>query len=202
MHRFDVINYLIEKNNYKRYLEIGVEGGEALSRIKAEIKHGVDPASKHATHHVPSDQFFKELDSDIKYDIIFVDGLHVEDQVDRDIANSLNHLSPGGIIVVHDCNPPSEWHQRSYEEAQKNGCRQWNGTVWRSMVKLRASNPDVEVRVVDTDWGCGLVRPSQNPPEKLLDNTPEGDALTYKFLADNRKEALNLIDVRQFYRLY
>jgi hypothetical protein len=202
MLRYDIINYLIEKNDYKRYLEIGVEGGDALRRIKCELKHGVDPASKNATHHVPSDTFFEDLPQTEKYDIIFIDGLHVEDQVDRDIVNSLNHLSPNGIIVVHDCNPPSEWHQRPYEEAKKNGCRQWNGTVWRSMVKVRATRPDLEVKTVNTDWGCGLIRPSKNPPEEVMPNVPEGDALTYDWLAENRSKALNLIEPRTFYKLY
>lgn len=202
MLRYDIINYLIGRNDYKKYLEIGVEGGDALRQIQAEVKHGVDPASKHATHHVTSDTFFSELPEDEKYDIIFIDGLHVEDQVDRDIINSLNHLSPNGIIVVHDCNPPSAWHQRPYEEAKKNGCRQWNGTVWRSMVKVRATRPDLEVRTVNTDWGCGLIRPSQNPPEKLMPDVPEGEALTYDWLAKNKTKALNLIDPREFYKLY
>lgn len=202
MLRYDIINYLIGRNDYKRYLEIGVEGGDALRQIKAEVKHGVDPASKHATHHVTSDTFFTELPEDEKYDIIFIDGLHVEDQVDRDIINSLNHLSPNGIIVVHDCNPPSAWHQRPYEEAKKNGCRQWNGTVWRSMVKIRATRPDLEVRTVNTDWGCGLIRPSQNLPEELISDVPEGDALTYDWLEKNKTKALNLIDPREFYKLY
>jgi len=202
MQRFDIINYLIKRNNYQRYLEIGVENGHALERIQCPLKHGVDPASKHATHHVPSDDFFRDLDPTTTYDIVFIDGLHVEDQVDRDIVNSLRHLSPNGIIIVHDCNPPTEWHQRPYEEAQKNGCRQWNGTVWRSIVKVRATRSDVQVNVVDTDWGCGLIRPSSNPPETLLENCPTGEQLTYKFLEQNRKQALNLITPRDFYKLY
>jgi hypothetical protein len=199
MLRYDIINYLIEKNGYKRYLEIGVEDGDAISKIQCELKHGVDPASKMATHHVPSDDFFLNLASDVTYDIVFIDGLHVEEQVDRDIVNSLRHLAPGGIIVVHDCNPPTEWHQRSYEEAQKNGCRQWNGTVWRSIVKVRGSRSDLEVRTVDTDWGCGLICVSQNPPEELIELPYD---ITYQWLEEKRKEALNLIDPRQFYELY
>jgi hypothetical protein len=199
MLRYDIINYLIDKYNYKRYLEIGVEDGDAISKVQCELKHGVDPASKHATYHTTSDDFFLNLASDVKYDIVFIDGLHVEEQVDRDIANSLQHLSPGGIIVVHDCNAPTEWHQRSYEEAQQNGCRLWNGTVWRSMVKVRGSRSDLEVRTVNTDWGCGLIRVSQNPPEALLELPYD---MNYQWFEEHRAEALNLIEPRQFYELY
>lgn len=201
MLRYDIINYLIEKNSYKMYLEIGVEDGDAISKVQCETKHGVDPASKCATHHMTSDDFFLNLPSDVMYDIIFIDGLHVEEQVDRDIANSLKHLAPGGIIVVHDCNPPTEWHQRSYEEALQNGCRLWNGTVWRSMAKLRGSRRDLEVRTVNTDWGCGLIRPSPNTTygEQLIELPYD---ITYQWLCDNRSQVLNLIDARQFYELY
>ncbi len=66
----------------------------------------------------------------------FIDGLHTEEQVDKDVENSLKHLSPNGTIMLHDCNPPTEWHQRSYEDFCSNPC-EWNGTCWRSVVKLK-----------------------------------------------------------------
>lgn len=201
MLRYDIINYLIKKNDYRKYLEIGVEGGDAFRNINCQTKHGVDPASPHAVFKIPSDEFFEMLHPDYKYDMIFVDGLHVEDQVDRDLENSLNHLNEGGIIVVHDCNPPSEWHQRSYEEAQKNGCRQWNGTVWRSLVKLRAMRSDLSVEVVNTDWGCGLVRKlRENESPNILVDVPE--KLEYSYLEKNRNKALNLISIQEFLERY
>ena len=42
-----------------------------------------------------------------RYDLVFVDGLHIADQVERDIVNSLAALAPGGMVVLHDCNPKS-----------------------------------------------------------------------------------------------
>jgi predicted O-methyltransferase YrrM len=121
--RFDIINFLIKKIGAKRYLEIGVEDGDSINAIQCEKKHGVDPASKNATHRIESDEFFAMLAPSVKYDVVFVDGLHVADQAERDIVNSLEHLNDGGYIVVHDCNPPTAWHQRSVEEAKKNGYR-------------------------------------------------------------------------------
>lgn len=206
MLRYDIINYLIHKNGYQRYLEIGVEDGHSIQQIKCNLIHGVDPASKNATFQIPSDEFFKMLDTfspDTTYDIIFIDGLHVDEQVTRDINNSVRHLTPGGTIVVHDCNPPTEWHQRSYEEAQKNGCRQWNGTVWKSIIKARATRPDLEIRVVNTDWGCGIIKhlsPKLAWENKILTNVPE--QLTYDYLAHHRTLALNLISIQQFKELY
>lgn len=204
MQRFDIINLLIVKYGYNKYLEIGVEDGHSLHKVKCGLVHGVDPASNNATFKVTSDDYFANLDKNYKYDIIFIDGLHVSDQVDRDIVNSLEHLSNGGIIVVHDCNPPSKWNARSYEEAKKNGCRQWNGDVWRSIVKSRTLQ-DLEVRVVNTDWGCGLIRPRPKYSDYIplkFDDEVNISTLQYERLEQNRQEWLNLISVDDFKKIY
>jgi hypothetical protein len=192
MYRFDIINGLIEKNEYRRYLEIGVEGGDAVRSVRCALKHGVDPASSNATFQLPSDDFFGLLRADFMYDCIFVDGMHEEEQVMRDIDNSLAHLNPGGTIVVHDLNPPTAWHQRDYEVAKLNGCRQWNGTVWRAWVRFRASRPDLTLAVVDTDWGCGII---QRGSQECLDLP---NPFTYAQLEADRTRWLNLISVDEF----
>jgi hypothetical protein len=191
-YRFDLINLLIEHNHYERYLEIGVEGGDAVRSVRCALKHGVDPASDHATFRVPSDEFFASIGPDTQYDCIFVDGLHEEEQVLRDIDNALCHLSPGGTILVHDCNPPTAWHQRDYEEAKLNGCRQWNGTVWRAWVRLRATRPDLKMVMVDTDWGCGVIQRGQQQCIELP------AAFTYGDFAEHRAEWLNSISPSEF----
>lgn len=193
MYRFDIINALIKRYGYQRYLEIGVEGGEAFSNVQCALKHGVDPFSVNATFRIPSDDFFDMINEDVEYDIIFVDGLHVEDQAQRDIENSLLHLSEGGVIVVHDCTPPTEWHQRSYEEFLQH-YSPWNGTTWRGFVNLRASRPDIEMCVIDTDWGCGIV--TQNGEGQDVIDLP--DNYTYTDFQAHRKEWLNLISVDEF----
>jgi predicted O-methyltransferase YrrM len=38
-----------------------------------------------------------------KFDIVFVDGLHIEEQSTKDIHNALKVLNENGTIVVHDC---------------------------------------------------------------------------------------------------
>ena len=87
MNRIQIINNLIKKNNYKSYLEIGVntpaQPGYSHDSIHVEIKHGVDP-NVETTYKMESDDFFKNHISQ-KYDIIFVDGLHLFEQAHRDI---------------------------------------------------------------------------------------------------------------------
>lgn len=198
--RFDVIKHLLKLNKGKKYLEIGVEDGDNLRQIKTSVMHGVDPASKNATHHQTSDEFFEMLHPEYKYDVVFVDGLHVAAQAQRDIENALDHLNDGGFVVVHDCNPPNEWYQRSEAEAAKNGFRKWNGDVYKAIVNLRVTRDDLYICVVDTDYGCGIVKKvSSVESNKLLDSGHDGISdIDYQWFDENREQLLNLISVEQF----
>lgn len=190
--RFDLINRLIDHHGYQRYLEIGVEDGDAVRSVRCSLKHGVDPASRNATFQIPSDEFFAMIHPGVTYDCIFVDGLHTEEQAGRDMEHALSHLADGGTIVVHDLNPPTEWHQRSYEDALLNGCRLWNGTVWRAWVHLRATRSDLAMHVVDIDWGCGVI---SRGTQTCID-LPQ--PMTYADFDANRADWLNLISVEDF----
>ena len=44
-YRWDLINYLIKKNKYKNYLEIGCDQNQLFSKVKIVNKIGVDPES-------------------------------------------------------------------------------------------------------------------------------------------------------------
>ena len=194
--RFDVINHLIEKNNYKNYLEIGVRNPKAcFNRIIAEHKDGVDPNFPEHTdinYKVTSDEFFGLIkDSDIKYDIIFIDGSHLYHQVKVDIKNALNHLTDNGTIVMHDCSPPTKWNQRSAEEWDGNEA--WNGTVWKAYIELRCTRVDLNMCVVDTDYGVGTI---QRGNQSIWLDRP--DKFNYEYLNNNRKELLNLVSVEEF----
>lgn len=204
MFRYDIINKLIDKYNYKNYLEIGVRNPEeCFEKINCDIKHSVDPGYENQTNNVnykfTSDSFFNLLESNeldipssYKWDIIFIDGLHISTQVEKDIINSLHHLSFDGTIVLHDCNPPDLWHAR--EDYMIDGvCHGWNGTVWKAIYKLRATRPDLFVCTVDTDYGIGIVRygnqnccPFDNP------------FYEYRHFETNKKEYLNLISIEEF----
>jgi hypothetical protein len=189
---------LIKKYDYQYYLEIGVSDGEALDQVQCAVKHGVDPFSYNAIFRIPSDDFFAMINDEVLYDLIFVDGLHLEEQAQRDIENSLLHLREGGIIVVHDCNPPTEWHQRSFEEFEKTSTANWNGTTWRAFVNLRATRPDLEMCVVDTDWGCGIVR--QDGEGQDVIDLPEN--YSFADFEAHRKEWLNLISEEEFLKTW
>lgn len=190
MNRIDIINGLISKNNYKSYLEIGVQSGDCFRQINCDHKVGVDPdKASAATVHLTSDEYFDK--SEEKFDIIFVDGLHESITVIRDIANSLNCLNDGGTIVMHDCLPTSKRMQEIPLQEQN----EWTGDTWRAFLKYRA-NPDLDMCVVSCDWGCGIIRPGIQSPVRL-EYVP-----TYEEFQINKTHWMNVISPEQFKQKY
>ena len=162
MTRTDIINHLIQKYKYNSYLEIGVQYPESnYDKIEIKNKTGVEPYPvkdllNKSIIELTSDMFFKSLEENVKYDIIFIDGLHTQEQCLADILNSLKHLSSNGTILVHDCLPTAEY-QTSIED---NG-REWTGDVWKSIVDIKAKD-GLDVSTIDTDWGIGCIRLNAN----------------------------------------
>ena len=201
MDRIDIINNLISKHNYKTYLEIGVRNpDDCLNHIQCELKHGVDPGVEGdypVTFNMTSDEFFQINTS--TYDIIFIDGLHIDEQVERDIINSLNILNENGSIVLHDCNPPQIYHAREdYHDYSTPASAYWNGTTWKAIVKVRSEINDIYTSVVDTDWGVGVIQKSKTPNMIVNDNP----YYSYNKFSENRKEYLNLITPQEFLDTY
>ena len=194
--RTSIINHLIHKYNFKKYLEIGVRKGENFNKINVNVKVGVDPNPLFQNKNlfkIKSDDFFKLNDN--TFDIIFIDGLHLEEQVDKDIKNSLMCLSENGFILLHDCNPPSKFHQR--ENYEVNGrFPAWNGTVWKSFAKLRMLDSSLSLNCVNCDWGIGIIKKKKS---KLHNYNGK---LFYEYLEKNREDLLNLISVKKFLDIY
>jgi len=189
--RTNILNSLIIKNRYTNYLEIGVQVGINLDAIVCLFKTGVDPDINSKAHiHQTSDDFFKE--NTIMFDIIFIDGMHSADFVYRDITNSLEILKNGGTIIVHDMIPFDEVSQRVPRETKV-----WTGDGWKAFVKLRSERVDLEMRVVKTDCGCGIIRKGKQ--ELININNYDWD---YNEFVKNQEQWLNTISVEQFKELY
>lgn len=191
MKRWDLIQYLIDKYNYKSYLEIGTRKNETFSKINVKKKVGVDPFSG-GTHRMTSDAFFAINDK--YFDIFFIDGLHTHQQVKKDILNSLDCLNEGGTIVCHDMNPQEKINQ---EVPQK--VRKWNGDVWRCWADLRRDRSDLNMFVIDTDHGLGVI---QRGEQKLIDYHTDTEWDFVEHLQKNREKILNLISVEEFYEKF
>jgi hypothetical protein len=197
MLRTNIINSLAKKHNYQTYLEIGVENGHCMQSIQCPLKFGVDPnplKPEFVTHKMTSDEFFSK--ESFKFDIIFIDGLHLSEQVDKDIENSLSNLSEGGCIVLHDTDPINEeWGNRNIRSIN------WNGDVYLSILKLKYEYPDINYFTVNTDYGVTVlykVKEEQKNKKKNLDLT---EKLTWSYFESNRKDVLNLISKEEFLNL-
>jgi hypothetical protein len=208
--RTEIINFLlslIQKDTC--YLEIGVRNPEDnYNHIKADIKYSVDPGVEFKDNPVDfqmtSDVFFQKLSAneilsnDIKFDVIFIDGLHIAPQVDRDTINSFKHLKNDGFIVIHDCNPPSEWHAREfYGYMHTPAYGDWNGTTWKAFLKWRF-DPSIYSCCIDSNWGVGILSKHHHIGKNI---EPANPFFEYKLLEDNRKEYLNLIDFDNLKRI-
>ena len=190
MKRTDIINTLIHKYGYKSYLEVGTQDPTSnFDLIQSDHKVSIDPFPRGEVAFVgTSDEYFDSITEDVKYDIIFIDGLHHSDQVLKDIENSLNHLSKNGTIVCHDCLPSSE----KMQERDDHG-GEWTGDVWKAIAELRVERIDLDISVVDTDYGCGIIRRGTNIPYET-----EQDYLTYSHYSINKYRMLNVISPEQF----
>lgn len=216
MTRIDIINHLIKNGNYKTYLEIGARDlNDCFNWIDCETKTSVDPKTEihfdysrfNYDYSLTSDSFFHELEAgelnlqpDHKWDIIFIDGLHLAEQVDRDIQNSLNHLQAGGTIIIHDCKPMDSDCARELHDGRylPNGLLYpWTGTTWKAFYKWMTSRSDVQMWTVDTDWGVGIIRRGERLlPPKL------NPFYEYQSFAKNMVHDLNLITPEEFYKLF
>ena len=208
--RSEIINFLLNKiNRETNYLEIGVRNPEDnYSKIKSTNKYSVDPGIEFDKNPVDfkmtSDDFFSYLDQDkvlskdIRFDVVFIDGLHLAEQVDRDIINSLRYLKEDGFIVLHDCNPPTEWHSReNYYYRMTPAVSQWNGTTWKAFLKWRYDS-SVESCCIDTDWGVGVISKKYPIGRKLHSHNL---FFEFKTLDNNREEQLNLMSFDSFKKI-
>lgn len=202
--RTQVLNYLLNsfENDSTQYLEIGVRNpAHNFDEIIASEKYSVDPGIEFKENPVDfklsSDAFFKQLNAglilrkNIRFDVIFIDGLHLAEQVDRDIENALAFIKDDGYIVLHDCNPPTEWHAREEYLYDLTPAKYfWNGTTWKAFYKYR-QRTDLTSACIDTDWGIGIITRKKIFNSLTTNNNP---FFEFKVLEKNRVLDLNLIN--------
>ncbi len=156
-------------------------------------KDGVDPnpQTDHTNFKLTSDKFFYYLNASIKYDIVFIDGLHTYEQVRKDILNSLDHLSEKGYICLHDANPPTENHGLDYPVYTE-----WNGSVYKAIMELRATRGDLDIVTVDTDWGVTIISRANKNVGLVNYNIPQD--LNWNTFSEDRVKFINLISIPDF----
>lgn len=188
--RTQTINKIISDNGYESYLEIGLGDGANFINIKADSKIGVDPNVPNLRKEIielviteRSDTFFENNND--KFDVIFIDGLHESEQVERDIVNAYKALNKGGVILLHDVNPPSEKAQRVPREQV-----QWTGDVWRAVVGFKSEYGDkIKIGYFDDPYGLFAIYKTGRyaVKEGFVNNK-----MTYQEFDKNKKEILGI----------
>ena len=227
MNRIELIQAIIKKKNATRYLEIGVFKGYSFLQIKCKNKIGVDPCIRlskkkkiyslldnmsninNQYFEMLSDIFFtdkKKMLKEFPPEVIFIDGLHTFEQTLQDCYNSLNYLAEGGVIILHDCNPPTEPSatpalsipeaEQIWKSKHNSGwADEWCGDTWKTIPFLIKNNPELNVTVLNTDYGLGIIsinKPEEKKMYQIPNNIHDYKILDYSFLENNRINVLNL----------
>ena len=175
-----LLKRLHEAYKPKSYLEIGVSKGRSMALADSSTKVvGVDPAfqidveirAQARLFPIPSDDFFvrynlfEELRHD-RLDVVFIDGLHLFEQVLKDFVNVEKYANENTVVLIHDCYPVSEL------TAERNRSTNfWTGDVWKIIPCLRRERPDLKVNVIPCrPSGLGIITGLDSDCSHLADN--------------------------------
>ena len=81
-----------------------------------------------------------------------MDGWHTYDCTIRDLTPAYDLLAHSGVLVVHDCLPPTElmaspvWIPGS-----------WCGVAYKALFDFVLARNDFDYRTVNADYGCGII---------------------------------------------
>lgn len=170
----DRINNLAAIFNFKTYLEIGVCTGATFASVRMRHRTGVDPCFRFDVAPqlaIPdtwlitgtSNAFFNALrsnsieryPSDMKWDLIFIDGLHVFEQALQDFNNSLAYAHDKTIWIFDDTIPSDPYASlrsmdTAYEYRRLAGLKStaWQGDVFKCVFALHDFFPDFSYATV------------------------------------------------------
>lgn len=178
----DLLNLIAASIHAVSYLEIGVQNIKSnFIHIICRDKVGVDP-NVVATSVITktSDEFFAD---NVKYfDEVFVDGLHHDDQVQRDVENSWKFLKPGGVILIHDCNPMREEITHVPRDS-----KEWTGNVYKAVSRIVSPK-----FTIDFDYGCCILRKTEGAVLAFADLD-----ISWEYFNSKRKNLLNLAPLNE-----
>ena len=81
-----------------------------------------------------------------------MDGWHTYDCTIRDLTLAYDLLADGGVLVVHDCLPPTELMA---SPAWVPGS--WCGVVYKAFLDFVLARNDLDYCTVNLDYGCGII---------------------------------------------
>ncbi len=151
--RISFISAATQKFKNCRYLEIGCDNNICFKSIPVINKIGVDP-DRGGNVKDTSDNFFKNNKN--KFDVIFIDGLHIYEQCRKDVINSLKVLSKNGFIFLHDMTPRN-WAEENVPRLENT---LWTGNIWKVALEL-SKTQGIDFFVINADMGVGVLKKNE-----------------------------------------
>jgi len=154
---FNRVSFIVaatQKFNECRYLEIGCDNNWCFNSIPVAGKIGIDP-DRGGNIKDTSDNFFKNNKN--RFDVIFIDGLHVYEQCRRDVINSLKILEKNGYIFLHDMTPRN-WAEENVPRLKNT---LWTGDIWKVAIEL-SKTKGIDFFVINADFGVGVLKKKED----------------------------------------
>jgi len=158
MRYLDFLRTVHERLAPKAYLEIGVRNGNSLALASCRAV-GIDPAfaihaeldGEVALFRTTSDEYFSRPEPlaatrGQRFELCFIDGLHLFEFALRDFIFAERHSSARGVIVFDDVLP-----RNVAEAARERHTHQWTGDVFGVLQVLERYRPDLLVVPLDTE---------------------------------------------------
>lgn len=210
LRKSDLINWLGWQRGFRCYLEIatlttGLQFGRvapaifttihrAMYRLPPDYDDGL-PITWRTEFEDSREILEPLLERPEHYDIIFVDPFHTYECSWRDLELALALLTPGGMLVVHDCHPLTP--EIASPEFRQN---QWLGVTYLAFLDLMRERPELDYCVVDMDHGCGVVwrRPAEAAWPESRGRLETCDYHDWSVYFAHQHELLQLIAVDDF----
>ena len=163
----------------RSYLEIGVSTGQSM-RLASCPAVGIDPDPHPSEPLAPNQQLVLHTSDDVfaftdiaqrngPFDLAFIDGMHLVENVLLDFMNTERHCHEASVILIDD---PCPAHPMQAERTRVS--QFWTGDVWKIIPILHRLRPDLLVLVVDTDPTATLMVIGTDPLNTVLwDNYDE-----------------------------
>jgi hypothetical protein len=122
-----------------------------------------------------------------------------EDEVWNGLNAALEHVKDDGYLVFRNALPNAEYQQLDRKAFLKMNDRPdnaWVGKVWRAVVRLRSERRDLDIFVVNCNWGVAVVQKCEPKEKFTLSALPD-----YSVFEKNEGYYLNLKEV-EWYAYY
>ena len=219
MNRAELFTKLLAGKKTSKYLEIGVDDpASTFLGVEAKTKIAIDPYSEGSNkchvwnpknceafmaqlaenasefHRMTSDEYFESLSPKVKFDLIFIDGLHTEEQVRKDVISSLKHLKKGGRIILDDALPNSPLEA---VETPKPGAG-WRGTVYKFIAEERVRGA-LGINLF-CNWELNMAVIENKPSEVALHSREEfpNVSISYEYYKTFRNDLMRVLPLPEF----